>query len=289
MSDFRVQLDIFEGPLDLLLHLIKRDELDIFDIPIARITQSYVGYVDVLRQSRAHGLDVDTVGDFLVMAATLMEIKSAMLLPTPVSVSTDGSGGASTLSDPRGELIRQLLEYKKFKDHTAALERQQLLFASRFPRMPSADRKDVRLGDNLEMPPLDMDEVQVWDLLAAFNTLMKEIGQKRRIHEVVDDDTPQDLHAADIEDRLVREGAMSLRDLLRSRSGRSEVIGVFLALLELIRQRRVVARFSEALDEGGNLSNAIVLEISQTSPAIAASEEELQKVLPDENAISTGQ
>jgi len=241
MPDFRVQLDIFEGPLDLLLFLIKRDELDIFDIPIARIAANFQTYVDLLKGTRDHGLDVDTVGDFLVMAATLMEIKSAMLLPTPPAVSSDASGlDNAQLCDPRSDLIRQLLEYKKFRDHTSLLEAQQKQFASRFPRRPGV----VRIGDNLEVPPLDLDEVQIWDLLGAFNKLMGEIGQRKRLHEVVDDDTPLSLHAADIEDRLSREGAITLRELLRVRTSRSEIIGVFLALLELIRQRRVIARFS---------------------------------------------
>jgi segregation and condensation protein A len=260
MQDFRVQLDNFEGPLDLLLFLIKRDELDIFDIPIARITEHFLGYVDVIKSSRHHGLDVDSIGDFLVMAATLMEIKSAMLLPTPPAVSGDSSSlDNAQLADPRSDLIRQLLEYKKFRDHTSLLEEQQQRFASRFPRKPG----QLRLGDNLEMPPLDMDEVQIWDLLGAFNKLMGEIGQRKRLHEVVDDDTPLALHAADIQDRLTREGATTLRTLLRERTSRAEVIGVFLALLELIRQRKVRAMFAVDVE---NDNESIAIEINPDAP-----------------------
>lgn len=240
--DWRVELDVFNGPLDLLLFLIRRDELDIFDVPIARITKSYVEYIDVMRLARdAHGLDIDTIGDFLVMAATLMEIKSATLLPTPAAAEGATSGGADPLVDPRAELIRQLLEYKRFKDHAGVLEKQKHAHEQRFPRYPAA-----RDAASDELPPLDLDEVQIWDLLGAFTRLMGEIGVRaKRVHEVVDDDTPIDLHAADIEDRLTRDGALTLRQLLSSRRSRGEVIGAFLALLELIREKRIIARFAE--------------------------------------------
>jgi segregation and condensation protein A len=255
--DWRVELDIFNGPLDLLLYLIKRDELDVLDIPIARITESYVAHLEVLRTAhRAGAIELDTIGDFLVMAATLMEIKSAMLLPTPPPVeNADGSPSvAEQLADPRADLIRQLLEYKRFKDHASVLERQQAEFRSRFPRFPTL-RQDAANAD--EPPPLDLDEVQIWDLLRAFTRLMGEIGTRRTTHEVVDDDTPIELHAADVEDRLQRDGAQTLRQLFVNRRSRGEVIGVFLALLELIREKRVVARFA---DNGEDLALEIAPE-----------------------------
>ena len=246
-DDWRVELDVFNGPMDLLLYLIKRDELDIFDVPIARVTRSYIEYLDVMRLSRNNrAVDIDTIGDFLVMAATLMEIKSATLLPTPTAIDeAGGNSTAASLVDPRAELIRQLLEYKRFKDHAAVLDVQKRTHDDRFPRYP-ATRDD---GADVGPPPLDLDEVQVWDLLAAFTKLMGEIGVRRRVHEVVDDDTPIDLHAADIEDRLTRDGAQTLRQLFASRASRSEIVGVFLALLELIREKRVVARFAEDGDD----------------------------------------
>ena len=238
-DDWRVELDVFHGPLDLLLYLIKRDELEIFDVPIARITASYIAYLDVLRMT-PRGVDIDTIGDFLVMAATLMEIKSATLLPTPPA-DVDEATGTPSLIDPRAELIRQLLEYKRFKDHAAVLAAQKRSHDDRFPRVPAAREVDGDVGP----PPLDLDEVQVWDLLAAFTKLMGEIGLRRRVHEVVDDDTPIDLHAADIEDRLTRDGAQTLRQLFAARRSRGEIVGMFLAILELIREKRIVARFAE--------------------------------------------
>jgi len=238
--DYRVELEVYHGPLDLLLYLIKRDELDVYDIPIARITDSYMTYVSMLRELNAEdGLDINVAGDFLVMAATLMEIKSAMLLPKTPVVTADGQPtAAQELADPRYELVQQLLEYKRFKDTAHLLERQQRDHASRFPRYPAKAE-----GQADEPPPVDLEEVQVWDLMEAFNRLMKEVGgRKPRYHEVIYDDTPIDLHAADIEDRLKREGRLTLRELIVGRKSRSEMVGVFLALLELIREKKILVR-----------------------------------------------
>ncbi len=244
--DYRVELDIYNGPLDLLLYLIKRDELDIYDIPIARITDSYLHHVGNLRNLRDGGFDINVAGDFLVMAATLMEIKSAMLLPKPPpDPGDDGRSAAAELSDPRRELVAKLLEYKRFKDSATALERQWDEHGERFARFPARPA-----GEADEPPPVDLEEVQVWDLLSAFDRLMKEVGvRKPRYHEVTYDDTPIDLHAADIEDRLKREGRLTLRQLIVGRRSRSEMIGVFLALLELIREKKVLVRQGEDLGD----------------------------------------
>ena len=246
--EYRVELDVYNGPLDLLLYLIKRDELDIYDIPIQRITDSYVHYVQMLKEmGKENGFDINVAGDFLVMAATLMEIKSAMLLPKAPPTNADGTTSvAQDLTDPRYELVQQLLEYKRFKDTAAALERQQQEHQSRFPRVPA--KMEGEAAD--EPPPVDLDEVQVWDLLQAFDRLMKEVGiRKPRFHEVTYDDTPIDLHAADIEDRLTREGKLSLRELVVGRKSRSEMIGVFLALLELIREKKILVQQAEVNDD----------------------------------------
>src|ERR1700722_10075353 len=136
--EYRVQLDVFDGPLDLLLYLLKRDELDIYDIPIARITDSYMQYVALLKEMSPAGLDINVAGDFLVMAATLMEIKSATLLPKAPVVNESGEPtAAQELADPRFELVQKLLEYKKFKDAATALEQRQRDQQARFPRFPA--------------------------------------------------------------------------------------------------------------------------------------------------------
>src|SRR5687768_1921672 len=118
--EYRVELDVYNGPLDLLLYLIKRDELDVYDIPISRITESYMQYVRMLRELETGGLDINVAGDFLVMAATLMEVKSAMLLPKPKPEPGKETDAAADLTDPRYELVQKLLEYKRFKDSAAA-------------------------------------------------------------------------------------------------------------------------------------------------------------------------
>jgi segregation and condensation protein A len=244
--EYRVELDVYNGPLDLLLYLIKRDELDIADIPIARITDSYLGYVGMLRDLKDQGgFDINLAGDFLVMAATLMEIKSAMLLPKPPVDESSGPSAAQELTDPRYELVQKLLEYKRFKDSANLLEQQHQQHMERFPRYPAKGQDEPD-----EPPPVDLEEVQVWDLMAAFSRLMSEVGvRKPRYHEVTYDDTPIDLHAADIEDRLGREGKLTLRQLIVGRTSKSEMVGVFLALLELIREKKILVTQSESLGE----------------------------------------
>jgi len=242
-GEYRVELDVYNGPMDLLLYLIKRDELDIYDIPIARITDSYLAYVKMLRDLRDRGgLDINLAGEFLVMAATLMEIKSVTLLPkAPAEAVHDGHNrsAADELTDPRAELVQKLLEYKRFKDSSMLLERRAAEHAVRFPRYPAA--LAGRADD--EPPPVDLEEVQIWDLRSVLERLMKEVGPRRsRFHEVTYDDTPIDLHAADIEDRLKREGHVTLRQLILGRKSRSEMIGVFLALLELIREKKILVK-----------------------------------------------
>lgn len=273
--EYRVELDIYNGPLDLLLYLLKRDELDIYDIPISRITDSYMAYLKQLRESsREHGLDINIAGDFLVMAATLMEIKSAMLLPKPPpDPNASDESAAAELSDPRYELVQKLLEYKRFKDASNALERQHEQHQQRFARYPA--RRDEPAD---EPPPLDMEEVQIWDLLSAFTKLMQEVGQRKpRYHEVIYDDTPIDLHAADIEDRLRREKRLVFRQLVEGRKSRSEMIGVFLALLELIRERKILIHHGEQ-------PNDILIEPADEKHRSAYPEASLH--LASENAAS---
>jgi segregation and condensation protein A len=219
--EYKVQLDMYNGPLDLLLYLIRRDEVDIYDIPISRVTEQYCQYVELLQQ-----IDPNAAGEFLVMAATLMLIKSQMLLPALPADAADQEA-----LDPRAELVRQLLEYKRFKDAARTLGLAAELRALRFGRLGGEPATWAHRDVELE-------ELQIWDLLAAFNRLMIQVGHAPVSHEVVYDDTPVALHAADVLDRLVREGSLSFVEIFAGR-GKAEMIGLFLALLELIRQRRV--------------------------------------------------
>ena len=227
MAEYRVDLDIYNGPIDLLLYLIRREEVDIYDIPIARVTEQYVRHVNLLK-----ALDPNLAGEFLVMAATLMEIKTRMLLP---AARSQGDGEEDLVIDPRAELVRQLLEYKNFKDAAGDLRDSAELQAMKFPRSrPQAD-------EGPQDAELDIEDVQVWHLLEAFDSLMTAIGQRVTDHEVIYDDTPIELHVADIVDRLQRDGAMNFVRLFEGRTRRSEMIGLFLALLELVRRKRVLA------------------------------------------------
>jgi segregation and condensation protein A len=227
MPDYRVDLDIFAGPLDLLLYLVRKEEVDIYDIPIAKITDQYIRYIELLKS-----LDIDLAGDFLVMAATLMQIKSAMLLPKaePEQFQDD------ELTDPRTELVRQLLEYKKFKDaanllNAAASEQQE-----RYPRPGTIVE---RLKPDVE-PELDIEQVSVWDLLEAFDLICKAIGTVGDTNHIKDD-TPIDLYQIEILHRLQAEGPMIFERIFESRSDRVVMIGLFLALLELIREKLIWA------------------------------------------------
>jgi segregation and condensation protein A len=227
LADYRVNLDIFAGPLDLLLYLVRKEEVDIYDIPIARITDQYLQYLEILKQ-----LDIDLAGDFLVMAATLMEIKSAMLLPQagPEQVMDESAG------DPRAELIRQLLEYKKFKDAANLLDAAAEQHQERFGRPASLID---RLAPDAE-PEVDMDQVSIWDLLEAFDAICKATGGSSYAGHIRDD-TPIDLYQIEILHRLQTEGPLTFERIFDSKPNRLVMVGLFLAVLELIRGRLVWA------------------------------------------------
>ena len=221
MTEYKVSLDVYNGPLDLLLFLIRREESDIHDIPIARITQQYLEYVELLAQ-----LDPDAVSEFLVLAATLMEVKSRTLLPTPPPDEADDE-----IIDPRLELVRQLLEYKKFKDAARYLDDAGERQSQRFPRAPVLP---PRAPDEIDLEDLDS-----WDLFNAFNKLLEQTGRTDPIHQVGVDDTPIALHAEDILDSIERAGGTQKFEEIFAGRSKAEMIGLFLALLELIRGQRI--------------------------------------------------
>lgn len=247
MSEYRVDLDIFAGPLDLLLYLVRKEEVDIYDIPISRITQQYIQYLEMLKM-----LDIDLAGDFLVMAAALMEIKSAMLLPrTEIEEETQEQCG-----DPRAELVRQLLEYKKFKDaanmlQDAAEERQL-----RFTR---ANYILEKIKPQQE-PELDLDQVSIWTLLEAFDSILKATGNVGNNYKHIKDDTPIDLYQIELLHRLQTEGPMTLQKTFEGRGNRLALIGLFLAMLELMRNHLI---WAEQPQTGG----PIYLKPLTTEPA----------------------
>ncbi len=253
-AEYRVQLDLYSGPLELLLYLIRRDEVDVRNIPIARITEQYLRHVEVIRR-----VDINLAGEFLVMAATLMEIKSRMLIPRPAAeagAGADGAAGSSTveeLTDPRYELVKQLLAYKEFKDAAGDLRRRAQTESDRFTRA---------VGKNAGVrAPLDIEDLDLFRLIDAFNAIMVSVGHSAFGHEVVYDDTPISLHQADILDRLSREMAeaatggagsgkgLTLQEIFVGRTSKSEMIGLFLATLDLIRQKKISVEQNEMLGE----------------------------------------
>jgi segregation and condensation protein A len=217
--DYQVVLDTFRGPLDLLLYLVKRDEIDVLDVPIARVAKQFQEYLDVLTL-----IDVERAGDFLVMASTLMEIKSKMLLPRPPEQ-------AEPEEDPRRELVRQLLQYRRVKEAAAALAERADLHGLRFARTVAPP--PARSG-----PPA-LRAVELWDLVSAFGRLMRETltGQPQA---VVVDHTPLHVHVEDVLARLTAEGPLTLRALFVPPHTRSRLVGLFLAILELAKTRLLV-------------------------------------------------
>jgi segregation and condensation protein A len=256
MDEHHVCLDAFEGPLDLLLFLIRKNEVDIHDIPVAAITDQYLKELETLTAPGSMArIDIDLAGEFLVMAATLMEIKSRLLSPKPASTrAIDGSDARD--EDPRAELVRQLLVYKQFRDAADALERRALDWSRRYPAGPAlAEHQSLHEAmEVLAEGDEELDEIQIIDLVEAFRRIAETVNFERLgEHQVTYDDVPVELHAEDIVDRLRRhargerlddtgEGEeMEFKVIFTGRT-RSEMVGLFLALLQLVRQQRVAFR-----------------------------------------------
>ena len=268
MSQYRVNLDIFAGPLDLLLYLVRKDEVDIYDIPISSITEQYIKYIDLLKM-----IDIELAGDFLVMAATLMEVKSAMLIPSVAPEDMEeGEEG-----DPRTELVRQLLEYKRFKDAANMLGQSAQDRQKRFTR---PDSVLVQLKDEQE-PELDLDEVSVWTLLEAFDAMMAATG---RLHSYdhISDDTSIDLYQIELLERLQSEGAMSFDDIFKGKTNRLQMIGLFLAMLELMRSDLIWT-------EQGDMLGTISIRSLTDVPAAKAVQDAIYKIQQAEEVNVTAE
>ncbi len=214
-SSVTVKLERFEGPLDLLLHLIKRDEIDIYDIPIAHITQQYLSYLELMRS-----LDLDVAGEFLVMAATLMRIKAKMLLPLPSTGVEEDEG------DPREELVQRLVEYRQFKEAASTLrlreDERRLLF----------ERGMVPTED--EAGPIPLMPATLFDLLDALNRVMSRIPEQA-VYAVQAETYDVEDKMALIAGEVAERGTVSFTSLLASCKSRMEMIVTFIALLEIIK------------------------------------------------------
>lgn len=272
--DYRVHLDAFEGPLDLLLYLIRRAEVDITDIPIAALTDQYLDYLKQIET-----IDIELAGEFLVTAATLMEIKSRMLAPVkPGQATADEGPGDRAAQDPRAELVKQLLAYKQYRDAATALELRKHEWENRFPGgRAGVDNEALKEVLAAQQEELDLEDLSLMDLVEAFAEIASSVNFERLgDHQVTYDETPIELHAEDIVDRLKRDAEagkprMSLPALFAGRT-KPEMIGLFLATLELVRRRAVRVRQDEA--------GLIVLELREPEPEAHPPEAMPEVVIP---------
>ena len=232
--EYRVELDRFSGPLDLLLFLVRRNELDLVDLPIAEITAQFQRYLAVWQF-----LDLDQAGDFVVMASTLLEIKSRLALPQPEEEEVP----VEVSEDPRGGLIQQLLEYKKIKEAAKALEERAAESLERYPRL-SDERPDA-----VRDPSADrIKGVELWDLVSALSRVL----ERRVIDEgskILYDDTPIAVYIEQIAARVREFGRIGFTSLFDNASQRSRIISIFLAILELLRHHGFRAEQSDAFGE----------------------------------------
>ncbi len=229
--DFRVQLDVFRGPLDLLLYLVRKHELETTEIPLAKIAEQFLEYLEVLTE-----IDVNAAGDFLELASTLVEIKSRQVLP-----QTEEE--AEAFDDPREELVARLLEYKKYRDAASLLEDRSRGWQMRYGRL--ADDLPPRRIDPADQP---IHEVELWDLVSAFGRIVRE-AQAVQPANIRYDETPIQVYMQAIHARLVRERRVQFTELFQPGMHKSALIGVFLAVLELVRHHRVLAEQPETHGE----------------------------------------
>jgi segregation and condensation protein A len=223
-DNYSIKLDIFEGPLDLLLYLIKKNEIDIYNIPIALITEQYLGYLKMIKE-----LNLDLAGEYLVMASTLIHIKSRMLLPVPEEPEEDEE-------DPRAELVRQLLEHKKFKDIAENLAGRPLLERDVFIRA-------AVLPEAIEKPTTDEEELieaSVFDLIEAFHRMISQMDKKVLMEIDLEKLSLTDI-INDVMDQLSVTRSITFDDLLKEKRDRRRIIYTFLAILELIKLRMIKA------------------------------------------------
>lgn len=303
-EDYQISLDAFHGPLDLLLYLIRRAEVDVHDIPIAKIADQYFEFLKQISE-----IDIDVAGEFIVMAATLVELKSRTLMPPSKNGDDDAAGegggsgaesrpGGTDLSDPRYELVQQLLAYQRYRIASDELEQRRVAFSMQYPRRPAriepaaaatrhraVDRPEHAWPGGVEeagqdqiqevaaQPPrheiieIELDDAHLLDLAEAYERIMESIDFGRLgDHKVEIDDTPIALHQEDLLDRLQRapEHRLLLQDAFAG-ANPGQRIGLFLATLELVRLRRVVVSQDEIEGEieltlNENTGEALVIE-----------------------------
>jgi len=227
---YKIRIELFEGPLDLLLYLVKKDHLNIYDIPISQVTEQYLKYIELMQL-----LDLNIAGEFLVMAATLLQIKSKMLLPAE-EIKED-----EKLEDPREELVKRLLEYERFKEIAENLRQREIDQQEVFKR-PKLETPDIPVGEQVYF------EASIFDLINAFSRALEDIP-KELFYEVIKDEFTIEEKVHQILHRLLVDSQVKISVLFREAKHKIEVIVTFLAILELIRMKEVSARQTDLFED----------------------------------------
>ena len=249
MSEYKVQFEVFEGPLDLLLYLVKKQEVDIYEVNLTELARQFIAYVDLMRE-----FDLEIAGEFLVMASTLMYIKSKELLPVEQQVTPEGEEDEE---DPRWELIRQLVEYKKFKDAAAQLQEREHAQENIFPRLPG--KPDLETAE-----PVIKEQLSVFDLVNAVSAILKRfVAREGETRDVFQDKWSVSEKIELLRTMISSKPKLRFSELFEAATSRAEVVVTFLALLELIRLKMLVITQPEPFAE---------IEINQAPPQVEPTE-----------------
>ena len=229
--NFKVSLDVFSGPLDLLLYLVKKHEVDVTEVPIAVIAQEFCDHLAVLEE-----LSIEQVGEFVELASVLLEIKARALVPRPEEQEAE-------VEPIREDLVQRLLEYKQYRDAAALLEDRARQWELRFPRIHT-EEAPARTGP----AEVAIGDAHVWDLVGALTRVLAK-REKRRPRQIVHDDTPIEVHIERIETLVAEQGRVAFSTLFDDDMPRSRLVGIFLAALELVRRGRLSTRQDGLFEE----------------------------------------
>jgi segregation and condensation protein A len=262
MAEYKVQFEVFEGPLDLLLYLIKKEEVDIYEVNLTKLATQFIEYIDLMR-----AFDLEVAGEFVVMASTLMYIKSRELLPVDQQVVVEAEEEGE---DPRWELIRQLVEYKKFKDAAAQLQTLEERQGNVFPRVPG------KIEFHAEAAPAKP-EVGIFDLLNAVNSVLRRFQEKTAgTREIYEDKWTVSEKIEFILKLIAERGSVKFSELFETAANRAEVVCTFLALLELIRLKQLACVQPEPFAEieiSQAVVSAVPAEMAASAPETEAEAE----------------
>jgi segregation and condensation protein A len=223
--EFKVDTDVFSGPMDLLLYLVKKHEVDVTEVPIAKIASEFVAHLEVL-----DALAIDQVGDFVDLASVLLDIKARALVPRPEEEVDEA------VEPAREDLVQRLLEYRRYRDAAAVLEDRSRQWDLRFTRIAP----DVAAGRERQAE-VTIADAHAWDLVGAFARVLAK-REKRRPRQIVHDDTPLEVHMARVESLVRERGRLAFGELFDDDMSRSRIVGLFLAVLELVRRGRLTTR-----------------------------------------------